>query len=205
MSAVSKSLFQSTPSSQKETSLFSNSSFADFNFNPLLLRGRRHHVITWYTFHDLISIHSFFAEGDGQDMDGHRLRYAFQSTPSSQKETACTLIQWRNSLNFNPLLLRRRRRITGKTFLILLCISIHSFFAEGDLDWYDGSKGHRIFQSTPSSQKETVLLLLSRGVQNVFQSTPSSQKETCYKLIILTPSCISIHSFFAEGDPYLWC
>ena len=87
----------------------------------------------------IISIHSFFAEGDEQEFEQAERRAIFQSTPSSQKET---FLQYVLS-------------IPGD-------ISIHSFFAEGDSGKSQPLKERSTFQSTPSSQKETYVVCLRR-------------------------------------------
>ena len=104
-------IFQSTPSSQKETLLVINA--------PLIVPS-------------------------------------FQSTPSSQRET----IQSRHTTplvyHFNPLPPRRGRRYTAGTPRLAFIISIHSLLAEGDAKTVLPVVGTGIFQSTPSSQRETI-------------------------------------------------
>ena len=125
-------------------------------------------------------------------------RMQFQSTPSSQRETYVRSLMRSNAnisihslfaegdslplrlpgsdTNFNPLPLRRGRQ--------------HAM----NMDYNAG-----LFQSTPSSQRETTLRN-NRSSIIIFQSTPSSQRETEQCLQCRIPSAISIHSLFAEGD-----
>ena len=122
----------------------------------------------------------------------------FQSTPSSQRETAAS-----------PFL------------FFCIIISIHSLLAEGDTTGRTDSISVE-FQSTPSSQRETIfifLILLNRQDFNplpprrgrlllwvighlllIFQSTPSSQRETVMHQKQIPDTDISIHSLLAEGD-----
>ena len=55
------------------------------------------------------------------------------------------------------------------------------------------------FQSTPSSQKVTVVTLSDNSIY-VFQSTPSSQKVTGEPSCTVIHFYISIHTFLTEGD-----
>ena len=57
-----------------------------------------------------------------------------------------------------------------------------------------------VFQSTPSSQRETIWLCPCSAKENIFQSTPSSQRETQSYRKKRRRKRISIHSLFAEGD-----
>ena len=61
------------------------------------------------------------------------------------------------------------------------------------------SRAYRLFQSTPSMQRETVKPT-SPQVLKAFQSTPSMQRETPSSTIFIASSAISIHSLYAEGD-----
>ena len=168
--------FQSTPSSQRETSkTISIPSFKRFQSTPSSQR---------------------------ETVYPHKLRKTlgiFQSTPSSQRETAARLQQMGLSADFNPLPPRRGRlsgpawpacrqpfqstpssqretidwlaiiipptfqstpssqRETDRSlvFITFNIISIHSLLAEGDPLQSCGSYAHNLFQSTPSSQRET--------------------------------------------------
>ena len=56
-----------------------------------------------------------------------------------------------------------------------------------------------LFQSTPSSQKVTVIDRMLPDV-DLFQSTPSSQKVTFAQPCFMITFYISIHTFLTEGD-----
>ena len=193
-----------------------------------------------------ISIHSLLAEGDQSSphpgfclqyfnplpprggrrasAGGRTRRLAFQSTPSSRRETYSAAASDLADLHFNPLPPRGGRRGFAGDGAGADEISIHSLLAEGDrLCNAKMCKGIE-FQSTPSSRRETISVkdrlpepnisihsLLAEGDtchcrrgwrRWLFQSTPSSRRET-------TPSVrheggienISIHSLLAEGDP----
>ena len=146
-----------------------------------------------------ISIHSLLAEGDCQALHGlhagshfnplppRRGRLAignhqsicqrFQSTPSSQRETPRIEKEWCWWTNFNPLPPRRGRHQGLKRSDAGGQISIHSLLAEGDGLYISRIKVIRWFQSTPSSQRETVIFTKYKRYV-IFQSTPSSQRET---------------------------
>ncbi len=152
-------VFQSTPSSQKATAY----------------RGRRAAL-------QVISIHTFLAEGDIGGSDASACLGLFQSTPSSQKATGSGLCAIWNQSNFNPHLPRRRRLKKARELNNYTLISIHTFLAEGDLRSCYCYYGFFRFQSTPSSQKAT-----------------TGRKGIC------TYCQISIHTFLAEGDTFrLW-
>ena len=190
------------------------------HFNPHLLCRRWRESLEDRIINLEISIHTFFAEGDLAHTAKTYTDYLFQSTPSLQKVT-----WWLDGTQAKNQ------------------ISIHTFFAEGDpvcrtrflffrnfnphllcRRWpatAEEIKADREFQSTPSLQKVTVIILVPCH-RLIFQSTPSLQKVTWYtrvkrSMIIFqsTPSLqkvtplakannyiakISIHTFFAEGD-----
>ena len=78
-------------------------------------------------------------------------------------------------------------------------ISIHSLLAEGDLILSLILYSSSVFQSTPSSRRETRLRSCGRRRPS-FQSTPSSRRETDFVAHPLFLQRISIHSLLAEGD-----
>ncbi len=124
-------IFQSTPSTQRETMreiqsgglemISIHSLYAEgdkitaiknkcfYYFNPLPLRRGRLFQGFWDGLGDWISIHSLYAEGDGIRTGS---------------------LFWK--LNFNPLPLRRGRPICKLNKLLNHSISIHSLYAEGD-------------------------------------------------------------------------
>ena len=79
--------FQSTPSTRRETYVPGISSEAVHHFNPLPPHGGRQHYRVTVDSLLYISIHSLRMEGDKQS--GARLRHVkiFQSTPSAWRET----------------------------------------------------------------------------------------------------------------------
>ena len=101
--------FQSTPSSQRETIQSRHTTPLVYHFNPLPPRRGR----------------PVFFQGE----DGRR---AFQSTPSSQRETQINYILSHLRRNFNPLPPRRGRRKDCSSCSRHGNISIHSLIAEGD-------------------------------------------------------------------------
>ena len=122
-------------------------------FNPLPLRRGRHlkcHIIVFLL--------------------------QFQSTPSTQRETAL------NSLSCSILLVFQSTPSTQRETISANLIALSGRF-----------------QSTPSTQRET-LFLPSCRTHKIFQSTPSTQRETISHLADISPEFISIHSLYAEGD-----
>ena len=106
-----------------------------------------------------------------------RARTTFQSTPSTQRETLLSICIFRPRTYFNPLPLRR-----GRPFWFAPCVSSIHF---NPLPLRRGRQFRlgiqlRIllkFQSTPSTQRETIIVCLIRRILQ-FQSTPSTQRET---------------------------
>ncbi len=106
--------------------------YAWINFNPL--PPRRGRQWRWRIFKSrmMISIHSLLAEGDVHACKSTYQQYPFQSTPSSQRETAARLQQMGLSADFNPLPPRRGRHAETGEPMCMSAISIHSLLAEGD-------------------------------------------------------------------------
>ena len=125
---------------------------------------------------------------------------AFQSTPSTRRETR-SIIYFRPRINyFNPLPPHGGRRNSsaapiseapisihslhteGDAFcnssFPCCTISIHSLHTEGDEKYPPSTSMTTAFQSTPSTRRETVLNRIDRIVMRLFQSTPSTRRET---------------------------
>ena len=100
----------------------------------------------------------------------------FQSTPSSQRETIRTCI-----------------------LRLLQAISIHSLLAEGDNPYISESLISKYFNPLPPrrGRQSGQVYHLS---PDIFQSTPSSQRETQAEYEKTHTRDISIHSLLAEGD-----
>ncbi len=94
------------------------------------------------------------------------------------------------------------RKATLRIYAIptIPAISIHTFLAEGDFDMDVPGTMIVLFQSTPSLRKATLVELAEIKEQELFQSTPSLRKATSFQAYRLLDSCISIHTFLAEGD-----
>ena len=147
--------FLSTPSSQRATAVsFSSTAPMAFLSTPSSQRatgcdraGVRHRAI---------SIHALFAEGDRLAICDQDSTARFLSTPSSQRATTLMVYLMLDSIihfyprplrrgrrrpvqfmcnfapHFYPRPLRRGRRARSMPRFILLTISIHALFAEGD-------------------------------------------------------------------------
>ena len=78
-------------------------------------------------------------------------------------------------------------------------ISIHSLHTEGDSALYFLSPSTLLFQSTPSTRRET-LGMGGHYIHWTFQSTPSTRRETGVVFSVAIDAVISIHSLHTEGD-----
>ncbi len=213
--------FQSTPSTQRETGFGVKSE------------------IVWD-----ISIHSLYAEGDDYPAGWKVVDVEFQSTPSTQRETPCRQEHRATAEDFNPLPLRRgrpkrrgarmfprhfnplplrrgRRRVpakhTGPPDFNPLPLRRGRLLSGSSSPW------SMVFQSTPSTQRETLHPTQKPTELLEFQSTPSTQRETGQRvpdpvdqehfnplplrrgrlaggLLVHERKDISIHSLYAEGD-----
>ena len=135
------------------------------NFNPLPPHGGRPH--NFFTLHR---------------------RRVFQSTPSTRRETmhegklAMDIDISIHSLHTEGDTPESRKRLTQ-------AISIHSLHTEGDIILVTHVKVYFIFQSTPSTRRET-RYVLTWFQEQLFQSTPSTRRET-----FSITKHISIHYF----------
>ena len=80
-------LFQSTPSTRRETCFIAWSGICKFYFNPLPPHGGRLRSMIIPSFQKSISIHSLHTEGDDKVRGFVHKHKAFQSTPSTRRET----------------------------------------------------------------------------------------------------------------------
>ena len=101
----------------------------------------------------------------------------FQSTPSTRRETFLPWQWYRHSLHFNPLPPHGGRPEVSYTSVQESIISIHSLHTEGDETHLPHPSAKLLFQSTPSTRRETM-----RVVPYVLTDV------------------ISIHSLHTEGD-----
>ena len=146
-------LFQSTPSTRRETREISRIVIRSRHFNPLPPHGGRLCVIEIFHAPEFISIHSLHTEGDiikpfiekfsvnFNPLPPHGGRptafcvnvvtSTFQSTPSTRRETSESVVGIRrNAFQSTP----STRRETYKNAIVpdFPCISIHSLHTEGD-------------------------------------------------------------------------
>ena len=169
----------------------------------------------------------------------------FQSTPSTRRETERSCTQSREVRNFNPLPPHGGRPMARTSPTVTADISIHSLHTEGDLLSRKKSTKSKhfnplpphggrlcaiiiirkevIFQSTPSTRRETLFSIYASSFLDLFQSTPSTRRETFSghldpatfldfnplpphggRLVEWAlgrdPTQISIHSLHTEGD-----
>ena len=202
-------VFQSTPSSRRETNGPQGAFFSRrISIHSLLAEGDDPPYASG-GMSMAISIHSLLAEGDNNWAESAARQWLFQSTPSSRRETCSIAAGSSCGIYFNPLPPRGGRRVPAITAAFSMDISIHSLLAEGDAWWRRHARGRHLFQSTPSSRRETTNLFLSapiganfnplppRGGRRrqrqkgqkciTFQSTPSSRRETRRTTIRLSP------------------
>ena len=107
----------------------------------------------WHGCHHRVSIHSLYAEGDVPEPDRQADRACFNPLPLRRGRRKTPVYAWLR-YRFNPLPLRR-----------------------GRLDAFAFTSFSVLFQSTPSTQRETLVTCPVRYVGTV-----------------------SIHSLYAEGD-----
>ena len=126
---------------------------------------------------EIISIHTFLAEGDQTTYLTMTRTRRFQSTPSSRKVTY-VIPRKIKSVKFQST--PSSRKVTWRQEPVTEILVL--------------------FQSTPSSRKVTTVTVFCCAEHNPFQSTPSSRKVTAYYLQAFANVSISIHTFLAEGD-----
>ena len=106
-------------------------------------------------------------------------------------------------INFNPLPLYRGRRVQQPDRRHRRGISIHSLFTEGDTPTLFDYMGIAYFNPLPLYRgRQRLLSILS--IWKIFQSTPSLQRETYVRNMDEIYGSISIHSLFTEGDQSVW-
>ena len=170
-------------------------------FNPLPPHGGRPIKIVIRLRDQNISIHSLHTEGDLHISLLLHLQNAFQSTPSTRRETETYAATFREDL-FQSTPSTRRETPTAFT-----------------------TCNQHLFQSTPSTRRETILEI-RRIAHRIFQSTPSTRRETVSAVLWILhfqyfnplpphggrpmyvedtsySSDISIHSLHTEGDVML--
>ena len=147
-------IFQSTPSTRRETSQIRTTGNGISHFNPLPPHGGRQHGSPSMRREWIISIHSLHTEGDTMCLDFHGKLLTFQSTPSTRRETNCAVF---------------------RRFLLSLFQSTPSTRRETAASYLPPHEGE--FQSTPSTRRETVPEYRMRRIPP-FQSTPSTRRET---------------------------
>ena len=170
--------FQSSPSMQRETIRFAKYVLECYNFNPLpLCRGRPDtlcKICAWMLqFQSSPSMQrETFPLSPRSKEDG-----IFQSSPSMQRETFIKKHIFYILKYFNPLPLCRGRHTKRPRNNWPIYISILSLYAEGDHTMQQPKPCNHLFQSSPSMQRETVVICL-RQKNLLFQSSPSMQRET---------------------------
>ena len=170
---------------------------------------------------DVISIHSLHTEGDSCNISSARHPTAFQSTPSTRRETPSQSIVPEISKSFQSTPSTRRETSFGE-----IC-AFRSYFNPlpphgGRLYLIYFVLSKTLFQSTPSTRRETGNLPQRhrcRGISihslhtegdvrsicrlaglSPFQSTPSTRRETARSYASESTATISIHSLHTEGD-----
>ena len=170
---------------------------------------------------DVISIHSLHTEGDSCNISSARHPTAFQSTPSTRRET-CAACPFLPRLGFQSTPSTRRETPSqsivpeiSKSFQSTPSTRRETSFGEicAFRSYFNPLPPHggrlyliyfvlskTLFQSTPSTRRETQppLELLVRILQ--FQSTPSTRRETLTQHRFASHCVISIHSLHTEGD-----
>ena len=168
-------LFQSTPSTRRETAQFRIiEGDHKISIHSLHTEGDTFQKLIRLDHH--ISIHSLHTEGDPSSLHSRSTLRAFQSTPSTRRETSILPGDSQAMNHFNPLPPHGGR---------LLMLAFSAAFAE--------------FQSTPSTRRETrktagrsdVLRISIHSLHTEGDGRAGSKGHHCN---------ISIHSLHTEGD-----
>ena len=190
-------IFQSTPSTRRETQLeVKVEQDRPISIHSLHTEGDD---MQWY----LVRIHRHF---NPLPPHGGRLCVVlvfppdctFQSTPSTRRETVQPILHWVRQVNFNPLPPHGGRLLANRNLV--------AFYHFNPLPPHGGRQyqimfryRQLLFQSTPSTRRETKSgTPLDQFI--IFQSTPSTRRETfsTYPYCVIVE--ISIHSLHTEGD-----
>ena len=192
-------IFQSTPSTRRETWTTRYYGYGDFisihslhtegdrgisrivilshHFNPLPPHGGRRNISSRPAvrlYFNPLPPHGGRLKMTAGEYDG----VIFQSTPSTRRETRVVAL-----------------------YQQLEDISIHSLHTEGDWKCMKRSERNEYFNplpphgGRPSAAKQVILTL-------AFQSTPSTRRETVCRLDVYGSIPISIHSLHTEGDQH---
>ena len=126
--------------------------------------------------------------------------FEFQSTPSAWRETSGLMKSLSDIGNFNPLPPHGGRPVTGVDHCI------HVYFNPlpphgGRLERIAIKILHALISIHSLRMEGDYLHLLTGCRMRIFQSTPSAWRETIVYFLMHTDSDISIHSLRMEGDP----
>ena len=102
--------------------------------------------------------------------------------------------------NFNPLPPHGGRRFCPGNGTGTVCISIHSLHTEGDQKYHILPSKNQLFQSTPSTRRETKLICRTHQRSSYFNPLPPHGGRLL-KVRLNEMDVISIHSLHTEGDP----
>ena len=147
-----------------------------------------------------ISIHSLHTEGDVDLIILFILRFPFQSTPSTRRETDFESLFYKTSEHFNPL------PPHGGRLMIFTALANAAIFQSTPSTRRETCTAYKILVSTPShfnplpphGGRQQCTNPHFRGI--IFQSTPSTRRETMGSISNNHTFHISIHSLHTEGD-----
>ena len=127
---------------------------------------------------NIISIHALREEGDFAMPPTFRPPFPFLSTPSARRATIWPAGKASCGLHFHPCPPRGGRRVDKGLHVGFTGISIHALREEGDACWYCSSAHVRLFLSTPSVRRATLLPPTKALPLSAFLSTPSVRRAT---------------------------
>ena len=216
-------VFQSTPSTRRETcgsiendgytciSIHSLHTEGDHSylppvhiggyFNPLPPHGGRHGRRSLSDLRYHISIHSLHTEGDRMFLKPyHRLCHFNPLPPHGGRQAPDGADRRLHRISIHSLHTEGDAFVHG-TVIAVSGISIHSLHTEGDEVDGDSMEPDYLFQSTPSTRRETKAekrLTLPKGI-----SIHSLHTEGDFlRFLVRCGKVISIHSLHTEGDAY---
>ena len=137
---------------------------------------------------NIISIHALREEGDFAMPPTFRPPFPFLSTPSARRATIWPAGKASCGLHFHPCPPRGGRRVDKGLHVGFTGISIHALREEGDACWYCSSAHVRLFLSTPSVRRATLLPPTKALPLSAFLSTPSARRAT--------PATLALPSLF---------
>ena len=126
-----------------------------------------------------ISIHSLHTEGDSGTLHSATYREDFNPLPPHGGRPVMLASFGFLKPNFNPLPPHGGRRFCPGNGTGTVCISIHSLHTEGDQKYHILPSKNQLFQSTPSTRRETKLICRTHQRSSYFNPLPPHGGRLC--------------------------